>query len=161
MIGGDKMKRVVRIGVFETNSSSTHSLSIEFGGCKPTDAVDKNTSFEIRTPFAKAMQMIGLVSNAESDFERIADEIDIDDSDNILKQTVIDKINGVTENALGSLSASSISAFDLAKLITPYVIDNFSTIISGEDDPYMYFFTTDTVYRYMVNEFKNEILNEP
>lgn len=54
------MKTVIRRGVFETNSSSTHSLSI-FG----TPKLEDEASFEICSPKAKMVTLLGLIDNAE------------------------------------------------------------------------------------------------
>ena len=53
------MKRVIREGVFETNSSSTHSVVLKR---KESNAPDKDSSYEIHTPFAKTMFLIGLIT---------------------------------------------------------------------------------------------------
>ncbi len=56
------MKTVIRKSVFETNSSSTHSLSL---GKVTSNEVDNNASFEIRTKEAKIALLFGLIENAE------------------------------------------------------------------------------------------------
>ena len=58
------MKTVIRKGVFETNSSSTHAISIKKS--KETE-VSKDTSFEVRSSLAKMVQLLGLINNAEYD----------------------------------------------------------------------------------------------
>lgn len=58
------MKTVIRKGVFETNSSSTHAISIK----KSKDMeISKDTSFEVRSNLAKMVQLFGLINNAEYD----------------------------------------------------------------------------------------------
>ena len=56
------MKAVIRKGVFETNSSSTHSLSIKKSTSKE---ISEEASFEIRTKEAKIALLFGLIENAE------------------------------------------------------------------------------------------------
>ena len=56
------MKTVIRKGVFETNSSSTHAISIKKS--KEME-VSKGTTFEVRSKLAKMVQIIGLINNAE------------------------------------------------------------------------------------------------
>ena len=56
------MKRVIREGVFETNSSSTHSVVFKK---KKGNAPDKDASYELHSPFAKTMFLIGIYSQAE------------------------------------------------------------------------------------------------
>lgn len=53
------MKKVIREGVFETNSSSTHSVVFKR---KETNAADNDSSYEIHTPFGKTMFLIGLIT---------------------------------------------------------------------------------------------------
>lgn len=59
------MKTVIRKGVFETNSSSTHSLSL---GMVSSKEIDEEASFEIRTREAKIALFFGLIENAEMEF---------------------------------------------------------------------------------------------
>ena len=56
------MKSVIRKGVFETNSSSTHSLSI---GKAASNKISEEASFEIRSKEAKIALLFGLIENAE------------------------------------------------------------------------------------------------
>ena len=56
------MKTVIRKGVFETNSSSTHSLTIVRGNEKAPD--DMEVSFEVCSPVAKVFMLFGFVENA-------------------------------------------------------------------------------------------------
>lgn len=56
------MKRVVREGVFETNSSSTHSVVFKK---KKGNAPDKDASYELHSPFAKTMFLIGICNQAD------------------------------------------------------------------------------------------------
>lgn len=58
------MKTVIRKGVFETNSSSTHAISISKSDKKE---ITKGASFEIRSKLAKMVQLFGLINNAEYD----------------------------------------------------------------------------------------------
>lgn len=61
------MKKVIRHGVFETNSSSTHSLSIK--QCSSNEPIEENCSFEIRSRLAKVVWLLGHIDNAENLFE--------------------------------------------------------------------------------------------
>ena len=65
------MKIKVRNEVFETNSSSTHSLTLNYiGGRKEGDGkIDSKSSFEIWSPLAKVVWFLGIVENAERQFE--------------------------------------------------------------------------------------------
>ena len=55
------MKKVIREGVFETNSSSTHSVVFKK---KKNDLPDNDASYELHSPFAKTMFLIGLYNHA-------------------------------------------------------------------------------------------------
>ena len=55
------MKRVIREGVFETNSSSTHTVSFVK---REGEGAEKDSSYELHSPFAKMMFLIGLCENA-------------------------------------------------------------------------------------------------
>ena len=55
------MKKVIREGVFETNSSSTHSVVFKR---RKNDLPDKKSSYELHTPFAKTLFIIGLYNHA-------------------------------------------------------------------------------------------------
>lgn len=62
------MKKVIRHSVFETNSSSTHSLSIK--KCSPlTNKPEKDCSFEIRSPLCKVVWLWGLIDNAQEEYD--------------------------------------------------------------------------------------------
>jgi hypothetical protein len=56
------MRTVIRNGVFETNSSSTHSLAIVRGDEKAPKNME--VSFEVCTPTAKVFMIFGFVENA-------------------------------------------------------------------------------------------------
>jgi hypothetical protein len=56
------MKTVIRRGVFETNSSSTHSLTIVKGS--ESAPKDMEVSFEVCSPIAKVFMIFGFIENA-------------------------------------------------------------------------------------------------
>ncbi len=58
------MKKIIREGVFETNSSSSHSVVLKK---KENDNVDEDASYEIRTPLAKTLFLIGLYTSIKED----------------------------------------------------------------------------------------------
>lgn len=60
------MKIAIRNGVFETNSSSTHSLALVRTGEKAPD--DMEVSFEVVSPVAKVFMLFGFVENAEYEY---------------------------------------------------------------------------------------------
>ena len=56
------MKKVIREGVFETNSSSTHSVSFKR---KTQKTANKDSSYELHSPLSKILFFIGLCNHAE------------------------------------------------------------------------------------------------
>ena len=56
------MKIAIRKGVFETNSSSTHSLALGRGDESPKREME--VSFEVCSPLAKVFMLFGFVENA-------------------------------------------------------------------------------------------------
>ena len=77
------MKRVIRKGIFETNSSSTHSLSLVKNALR-NSKVEKGVSFEIRSNLAKTVFVLGLIDNAEYEFKYKWQYID--DNENCKKE---------------------------------------------------------------------------
>lgn len=66
------MKKVIRTGVFETNSSSSHSLSLSDltnAQKESGQKIDKGASFEIWSPEAKIGWFRAIVNNAEAVYQ--------------------------------------------------------------------------------------------
>ena len=78
------MKKTIRKAVFETNSSSTHSLTLESSNCKCSN----KTSFVIKTPLAKIVWLLCMIGNAEN--KKDISVIDLHASDRVI--TSRDKI---------------------------------------------------------------------
>ena len=74
------MKKVIREGVFETNSSSTHAVVFKK---KNGSAPDNDSSYELHSPFMKTLFFIGLCTHADlyvKDYEEDA-EYDLKQTD--------------------------------------------------------------------------------
>ena len=84
------MKKVIRQNVFETNSSSTHSLTIKRNDI--SQEIDKNSSFEIRSPIAKVVWLLGHIDSAESQFEYQLKEEKNNGNDIRIKKEIIKDI---------------------------------------------------------------------
>ena len=56
------MKKVIREGVFETNSSSTHAVAFKK---RKGNQTEKDSSYELHTPFFKTLFIIGLCTHAK------------------------------------------------------------------------------------------------
>ena len=107
------MKTVIRKGVFETNSSSTHSLSLK----KSTEKeVEKGASFEIRSKEAKITLLFGLIENAEMEYDSLFYNFDYDDSFKSLKSRIIKRIEENEPKLLNNLPTDP-SLYDLSKII--------------------------------------------
>ena len=123
------MKTVIRKGVFETNSSSTHSLSLQ----KVTNKeIDNDASFEIRSPLAKAVTMLGLIDNAEDEFRRpfyIKDEFN-DNAERVKKET-LDRIKEIDARLLENINPEEISSYEIAQILMK--IDNLESFYNVEE----------------------------
>ena len=62
------MKTLIRKSVFETNSSSTHSLTLKKVNASE-NTIQENASFEIRSALAKMVCFWGLLYHAESEYQ--------------------------------------------------------------------------------------------
>ena len=134
------MKTVVRKGVFETNSSSTHAISIK----KSKDSeVAKGTSFEVRSPLAKMVQLFGLINNAEYDCVSDEPKFKIPKKlilprelvlkfKEILIDTYSEKTNQTREEALKQIEFEAFSdtylrdILDDKEKLNEYKLDNFA-----------------------------------
>lgn len=112
------MKTVIRKGIFETNSSSTHSLSIKKMKNPKSTKIDKEASFEIRSPLAKAVTMLGLIDNAEDEYRAQFNfrEEYIDDADDVKDET-LKKIKEMYPKALENVDLKEISLYEIANIL--------------------------------------------
>lgn len=158
------MKRVIRRGVFETNSSSSHSLTLKRIKGTPKNEIDEDASFEIRSPLAKTIQMLGLIQNAESDYEGTAMSIDELDEAGAIKHQIITELKEKYPDAVMPKTGTEISTLELSNLITPIITDiefNGNKFFGKFQDQILTcFFTVDSMARHVVRKFKKEMLNE-
>ena len=128
------MKRVIRRGVFETNSSSSHSLSL-VETKRNTKKVKKNVSFEVRSRTAKTVLMLGLIDNAE--YEYISRLFDIDGHDATFedKKRMIERANEYEEDNVNKMKEiygdlEKLTLYELMEAIeehcedSRYIFDN-------------------------------------
>ena len=112
------MKTVIRKGVFETNSSSTHSLSLKKVKNPESSEIDKEASFEIRSPLAKTVLMLGLIDNADDEFHRSLNMKDeYYDNSEIVRNKTINKIKEINPSALDGIDTTDISSYDIANIL--------------------------------------------
>lgn len=84
------MKKVIRRNVFETNSSSTHSLTIKKQ--KLFKTIDKDASFEIRSPLRKTVWLLGLIDNAQKKYNDTLYFYFDDEISNQILQSIIELV---------------------------------------------------------------------
>ena len=158
------MKRVIRKGVFETNSSSSHSLTIRKSSKMQGDVIDEDASFEIRSPLAKVVQMLGLIDNAENDFLGMAHSMDSTGDSAEVKQAIINQFKEEYPEVFEGVDGETISAKELAERLVPIVsLCSFDTLefFDSFEDSFVYtFYYMDSVNRSVVLSFKEKMLNE-
>ncbi len=129
------MKTVIRRGVFETNSSSTHSLSLRPVRGTKNNEIDSDASFEIRSPLAKAVTMLGLIDNADDCFYRpyhIRDEYN--DKVEDVKKDTIDRIRKINPSLLENVELEGISSADILDILMELDdLDSFYVASDFED----------------------------
>ena len=157
------MKRVIRKCVFETNSSSSHSLTIKKVEGAPSPKVDSDVSFEIRSPLAKTVQLIGLADNAERDFCSLSMSIDEQDNIVLVKKEIIRAFSERFPEEMKNVT-EEITSEQLCSIITP-LLDSFESyevdFFGRFDDHVMtMFYTIDGRNRMTVQKLKNAVIDE-
>ena len=156
------MKRVARKGVFETNSSSSHSLTLKRVKTNDT-GIEKDASFEIRSPLAKTVQMLGLISNAERQFKSTAMYIDEDNPNNKVKNDIVNILKENAPEVLSGVNVDNISTYDLGVLIAP-IASSFGSLTLDyfyqlNDNVFSVFYKVDCTCRAAVQCFKNKLFD--
>ncbi len=153
------MKTVIRKSVFETNSSSTHSLSL-----KNTNSNDENeeVSFEIRSMEAKIALLFGLAENAEAEYSSKFYYLDEDDSVFRLKNKILNEIKNTQNELLDGIDLNEITLYELSKLILKMndssVFD--SDFFSDVEYEVSMLFLQEALDKKTVLKFKEVIVNE-
>ena len=84
------MKKVIRRGVFETNSSSSHSYTITRNdNCK---TVEKGASFEIKSKVAKTVWLLGIIDCSLELYERNLSEESYDKELKYVRKKLLEEI---------------------------------------------------------------------
>ena len=160
------MKTVIRKNVFETNSSSTHSLSIR--GRSNKNCVCKGASFELRSPLAKAVQMIGLIDNAERSYLSSGYWIDEDTNNASVKKKIVEKIKELYPEKIGERNTNEFKAIEINNLLDEIepgaIFGRFGTkaseFFSGDDYMLENFFIIDRDQRKCLLKFRECIIEE-
>ncbi|MBR3864766.1 MAG: hypothetical protein IKJ19_06630 [Clostridia bacterium] len=160
------MKTVIRKNVFETNSSSTHSLSI-LGRAK-NKCASKGYSFELRSPLAKAVQMIGLIDNAEKHYLSEGYWIDEDEQTILIKQKIASRVKEFFPESFADKKVEDITAVELCNLLNEIDEDKIfgeygenQDEFFGEDDYLISnFFTIDRYEVQAILKFREYIIEE-
>ena len=98
------MKTIIRNSVFETNSSSCHSLTLIKGENKKEEY-----SFIVKSPIGKIVLLFALLDNAEDEFN--SESLNLDDEDGAIdaKKVFLEKINVEDSNEI------KLTFFELAE----------------------------------------------
>ncbi len=163
MIGENFMKRTIRRGVFETNSSSSHSLTIKKMSKDEKNIVDENASFEIRSPLAKTVQMLGLIENAENDYYYYIYYLDQDEEEeNNVRESIVNRIRKINPSALNGYDVDKISYYDIADIFLKLYGENADLydFFEESEGPYSLAFTVYNRNRAVVRRFATALLEE-
>lgn len=156
------MKIVVRKGVFETNSSSTHSLSIKKVDKDSPNKIDDEASFEIRSPLAKIVLLYGLMENAEEQLSISGNMLDNNESNiDEAKVKIIAKIKRLAPELLNGVNEQQISSCELANIV--YKLDSleeFKCFFNEEDYMVSNYFDIDIESKRQLNIFKTIVFDE-
>lgn len=161
------MKTVIRKGVFETNSSSTHSLSLKRNA---KDEKEKDASFIIQSPLAKAVTMLGLIDNGEFEFNRgYYLRSEYDDRYHEVKDEVLAKIKELNPSLLENVDLEEISGAEIAEILLKlddlenfYIEEEFENICDYFDktSDLEYYFTDDLMQKSLLLKAKEFIFEE-
>lgn len=137
------MKRVIRNNIFETNSSSTHSFTLQENKIRKEDS-----HIIIDNPFKKTLWILGLIDNAEFEYNNLRKifekSLNENNKDNVIATILENDHNLINqiENKYGSIKEASVST----------LID-----IVGEYFDYEYFSEYNNIY-YNNSNFVDESL---
>jgi hypothetical protein len=161
------MKTVIRKGVFETNSSSTHSLSLKRNA---RDVNEKDASFVIQSPLAKAVTLLGLIDNGEHEFNRkYGSRANYDDEYPKIKEEVLSKIKELNPSLLENIDLEEISGEEIAEILLKlddldnfYKEEDFDDICDYFDkiSDLEYYFTDDLNQKILLTKAKQFIFEE-
>ncbi|MBR3890438.1 MAG: hypothetical protein IKJ30_00015 [Bacilli bacterium] len=123
------MKRVIRRGVFETNSSSSHSLSlvrVERNASK----VKKDVSFEIRSRVAKAVFILGLIDNADDGYMHYWDILEDNEEAEEERQKIIKRLYKSKDEGIEKIkeeygNVEKLSFYNLIESIEEHCHDKY------------------------------------
>ena len=123
------MKRVIRRGVFETNSSSSHSLSlvrVERNSSK----VKKDVSFEIRSRVAKAVFILGLIDNADDGYMHYWDILEDNEEAEEERQKIIKRLYKSKDEGIEKIKeeygdVEKLSFYNLIEAIEEHCHDKY------------------------------------
>lgn len=123
------MKRIIRKGVFETNSSSSHSLSL-VKTKRNTKKVKKDVSFEVRSRTAKMVLMLGLIDNAEYEYMSNLSDIDGHEETCKDKKRMIERANEYEEDNVNKMKEiygdlEELTLYELMEAIDKYCEDAY------------------------------------
>ena len=155
------MKRTIRRGVFETNSSSTHSLTIRKMTKNENNVIDDDASFEIRSPLPKAIQILGLIDNAERDYKSYVYYLDEDeDTERGVAMGIAERVKKISPEALNGYDIKNLSYSDLSEIFLKLIENHVELydFFEKNEAPYSLAFTVYNRNRAVVKRFAVALL---
>lgn len=157
------MKRTIRRGVFETNSSSSHSLTIKKMTKDEKNVIEEDASFEIRSPLAKAVQILGLTDNAERDYKSYVYYLDEDeDVKRQVSASIVKRIKKINPDVLNGYDIENISYEDISNIFLKLIENNIDLydFFDKDEAPYSLAFTVYNRNKAVVTRFVKAMLDE-
>ena len=118
------MKRVIRKGLFETNSSSSHSLTIKKNTV--SKQIEEGASFEIRSKLAKTVWLLGIIDSSLDLFDGRCGGDEYKETLKIVRNDLLEEIKKcknidmeLVEKKLGDISGYSFMEL-IDNVVFPY-----------------------------------------
>lgn len=154
------MKRVIRKGVFETNSSSTHTLTLK----KKDEKETKKCSFELKSPLAKTVWLMGVIDNANKNYNEIYKILEKKDVEYRYKKDFIDFIltldEGITKDIkekYGDIKKASITT--LIKIAQEFIFIEYLPTYFPYYNSQLDFIVSECLYQTELLRYKDILLD--
>lgn len=150
------MKKVIRRNVFETNSSSTHSLTIKKQ--KLLKTIDKDASFEIRSPLRKTVWLLGIIDNAQKRYDDTLYFYFDDEISNQILQSIIELVKSeptLYQTLNSKYKGDILNNANIFELHDEIIDLGYPHLATGKD--FTYLTNYDTLK--FLNRFKDILIN--
>ncbi len=154
------MKRVVRKGVFETNSSSTHTLTLK----KKDEKETKKCSFELKSPLAKTVWLMGVIDNANENYNRVFSILEKEDVDYRYKKECIDFLLTLDEGIAKDIKEKygdlkKVSITTLIKIAQEFIFIEYLTTYFPYYNRDLDFVVSECMYQEQLLRYKDILLD--